>query len=108
MIALFALSGMFIVSPALAQDLRGLRYLTAALLFILLIDFGLAGTLNAWYEGRHYVVATISKATRHVIRTTEPSDSTFFSLVYLLSPLLFLISDVMRLSRKLRLKEGLG
>jgi hypothetical protein len=105
MIALVALSGMFIVSPTLAQDLRGLRYLTAALLFLFLLDFGLAGTLNAWYEGRHYLVATINKATRQVIRTTEPSNSTFFSLVYLLSPLPFFIPDVIRLSRRLRFKR---
>lgn len=96
------LSGIFIFKPALAYDEKGLRYLTSAILFILLVDFGHAGILNAWHGDRHYLVATLDKISRRVLRTSEPSNSILFSFVYLLSPLPFFIPDVMRAFRKLR------
>jgi hypothetical protein len=95
-----ALCACFIFSPALAQEFKGFRYLTSALLFLILIDYGLAGTLNWWYEGSHYVVETINKSTSHILRTTEPSNSTFFSLTYVLSPLPLFVPDLIRFARR--------
>ena len=102
LLILTALCACFIFNPALAQEFRSFRYITSCLLFLFLADYGLAGTLDWWYEGRHYVVETISKSSRRILWITEPSNSTLISLMFLLSPLSLLIPDVMRFVRKRR------
>ena len=101
LVLLAVFCGIFVLSASLAEEFKGIRYLTACLLFLFLCDYGLAGTLNWWYVERHYVVETIEKSTSRILKVTEPSNSTFLSLIYLFSPLPLFIPDVIKFTRRL-------